>query len=98
MEARGQPGANADVILKILLPILVDTDKIPAKISLAASALLLELSKRPNNLCPLKHSEIAVFIQEVTFYNLPLVIVVKLEFFLLDSKTKVLIFGHYQHN
>lgn len=75
MEARGQPGANAEVILKILLPILVDTDKIPAKISLAASALLLELSKRPNNLCPLKHTEIAVFIQEVTCYNLPLLVV-----------------------
>ncbi|XP_066246202.1 exportin-6 [Euwallacea similis] len=66
METRSQPYAtNADVFLRILLPILNDGDKVPAQISLSAALLLLELSRRPNNLSPLKHSAVAAFIQEI---------------------------------
>lgn len=65
MEARNQQYGNVDVFLKLLLPFLKEGDKVPVQISLSAALLFLELARRPNNICPLRYSSVAEFIQEV---------------------------------
>lgn len=67
MDFRNQKSINVNVFLNVALPIL--GDETPVKIALAASQLLFEIAKKPNNvLCPLRNNVIAEFIRQV---NIP---------------------------
>ncbi|XP_019758568.2 exportin-6 [Dendroctonus ponderosae] len=65
MEARSQLNSNVDIFLNLLLPVLHEGDKVPVQVYSAASQLFLELSRRPNYLCPSSNRAVADFITKV---------------------------------
>ncbi|KAH1026039.1 hypothetical protein HUJ05_010628 [Dendroctonus ponderosae] len=66
MEARSQLNSNVDIFLNLLLPVLHEGDKVPVQVYSAASQLFLELSRRPNYLCPSSNRAVADFITKAS--------------------------------